>query len=163
METNRDDIGKLISGLATAAEHVKQGIQANPLNPVDVRLLALAEERGRVRPSEVAKQLDISPPSVTRHVQALESAGQLTIVADSKDGRSYLIEITEDGRDFLRRFRNDLIDMFRNLLKDWPPEEVATLATLLARLNGAMAEAVAARNKNQRSRRGGKNRWRQIT
>ena len=143
--------------LSGSAEHVRRNTEENPEDPVRMRLLALTLEHGRVRPSEVAEELEVSPPSVTRYVHALRKEGQISVVADPDDGRSYLIEVTEAGREVVRQFRDGLVDIFCELLSDWSPKEVATLARLLGRLNEEMTVVSA----NRRSPRGAKNWWRE--
>jgi Lrp/AsnC family leucine-responsive transcriptional regulator len=45
------------------------------LDEVDVKLLALLQADGRITNTDLAKQVDLSPPSVLQRVRALENAG----------------------------------------------------------------------------------------
>jgi DNA-binding MarR family transcriptional regulator len=154
MEVNEDDAWTLLSALFASTQFTQRGIAAHPLDPVTIRLLALAAERGTLRPSDAASELDVAPPTITRHVHALERDGRLVAVADPADGRSYIIEVTEAGHTALKEFREDLVARFRPVLEGFDSQEVHTLALLLSRLADSMGSvAVTARV------RAPKNRW----
>lgn len=94
-----------------------------------------------LRPSAIAQALHISPPSVTRHVKALEAAGAVTPVGDAADGRSYRLQITDQGRREVQDVRDGLVAAFRNVLGGWSVAEVSQLTALLNRLNEAISAA----------------------
>lgn len=139
---------------------MRRGTQANPRNPYTVQLLALAEERGPLRPSEVAESLEVAPPSATRYVQGCERVGHVKVLEDPSDGRTYLIEITDSGREVLRTLRAELLDIMRPLVDGWSQEEISTLTGLLNRLDEAMAKQQARPEPTNPAR---KNRWRTST
>lgn len=157
MEVNSDDrLWELTRRLWSVTQRVRRGTQANPRNPLTTRLLALADERGPLRPSEVAEQLEVAPPSATRYVQLCERDGHVKVLEDPSDGRTYLIEITDSGREVLRTLRAELLDIMRPLVGDWDPDEVHTLTRLLDRLDDAMA----AQQRRDQPGPAKKNRWR---
>lgn len=157
MEVNSDArLWDLTRRLWSVAQHVRRGTDANPRNPYTVRLLALADEHGPLRPSQVAEQLEVAPPSATRYVQGCERAGHVKVREDPADGRTYLIEITDSGREVLRTLRAELLDIMRPLVDGWSQQEITTLTGLLDRLDQAMAERQARPDAGPAR----KNRWR---
>ena len=161
MEVNSDArLWELTRRLWSVAQHVRRGTQANPRNPYTIQLLALAEERGPLRPSEVAEQLEVAPPSATRYVQGCERVGHVRVMEDPTDGRTYLIEITESGREVLRTLRGELLDIMRPLVEGWSEDEITALTGLLNRLDEAMAKQQARAEPPNPTK---KNRWRTST
>lgn len=118
-------------------------------------ILVLAESSdGGLRPSQAAEVLEVPPPSVTRHVQALHRAGLLVIDPDAEDRRGYRIAISPAGLTMLGSFRADLVARFAPVLQGWTDDEVTALADGLTRLGSSMAAA-----RSDRSRRGGTQSW----
>lgn len=64
--------------------------------------LARASER-RLRMSELAKRVMISPSGLTRAVDRLVSAGMVERERDTSDARVVLARLTEQGREAVRR------------------------------------------------------------
>lgn len=109
------------------------------LDGISVGLLSIAAQRGRLRPSEVADELQLNRSVVSRHLQSLEEAGAIRLVEDPADGRAWLVEVLPAGFAELRRFRAAITRIYGELLADWPPEDVDTLTALLVRLGESMA------------------------
>lgn len=104
-----------------------------------VGLLGLAVTRGEVTPSEAAAELDLPASSITRHAQALEDAGQVTVVRNPHDARSCLIRPTEAGVVEMRAIQEVGLEVFRGVVGGWTTEEVRTMAALTERLTAAWA------------------------
>lgn len=159
MEVTTDQMWALVRQLWTITQHVRRGQAASPHNAVTVQLLALAAERGPLRPQDVVNLLDVTAPSATRYVQSLEQAGQIDVIADANDGRTYLIQINDKGREVLDSLREDLLEATRPIFDDFAGEELETLLELLNRLTASMATHARARPVKQAR----KNRWRAST
>jgi DNA-binding MarR family transcriptional regulator len=157
MEVTTAQMWALVRQLWTITQHVRRGQASSPHNPVTVQLLALAAERGPLRPQDVVNLLDVTAPSATRYVQALEQAGQIDVIADAKDGRTYLIQINDNGREVLSALREDLLEAMRPIFDDFGGKELDTLLELLDRLTVSMATHSRARP----ARQARKNRWRE--
>jgi DNA-binding MarR family transcriptional regulator len=124
--------------MTTTSERLRRA-SAGAVDPLDIGLLALAAERGEVRPTEVAEHLDINPSSVTRHARGLVAAGQLTVSADPADGRASLIRITEAGRARLRQIFEDGVSAYAALLESWSVHDIQAFTSYLERLGEALA------------------------
>ena len=68
-------------------------------------LLALVDSRPGVPLGELAEAEGISAPSMSGHIDRLESAGLLRRVRSSTDRRRVGLELTKEGRTTLRRVR----------------------------------------------------------
>jgi DNA-binding MarR family transcriptional regulator len=111
-----------------------------------VGVLRLAAERGPIRPSDIALELDVGPSTVTRQVQALHAAEQVSVAADPKDGRAFLVEATAAGRKQLKEFDEIGLQVFSAVVEQWSDEELRQLTTLLDK----MIQTWASRGEDQR-------------
>jgi DNA-binding MarR family transcriptional regulator len=66
-----------------------------------VRLLALLEELGAARVSDVARADHSSQPTATAGIQRLEAAGWAERLVDARDGRASIVRLTPAGQDAL--------------------------------------------------------------
>src|SRR5262245_40448709 len=89
---------------------------------------------GKLRPSEIGERLDMAPSSVTRHVQALEDAGQVSVEPDPGDARTCLIEATAAGLEELDQLERAGLDAFGQVVQDWDIDDLQELTRLLRRL-----------------------------
>lgn len=138
----RQAILDLLAGLRACSRHVERGVAEHPLDELDVGLLMLAEASGgALRPSQAAEALEVTFPSVTRHVRGLEGAGHVAVDPDPDDRRSYRIVLTPAGKTLLDDFRDGLIARFAPVVAAWDPAELAALADGLNKLAAAMTAA----------------------
>jgi DNA-binding MarR family transcriptional regulator len=87
-----------------------------------------------MRPSAISEQLDMAPSSVTRHVQALEDAGHVTVRPDPQDARTCLIEATTAGSTELEQLELAGLATFDDVVADWSVRDLQQLAKLMKRL-----------------------------
>jgi DNA-binding MarR family transcriptional regulator len=113
---------------------------------------------GPLRPSAVGERLDLAPSSVTRHVQALEDAGHLTVRADPADARTCLIEATAEGRAELGHLQDVGVAVFEDVVAGWSAPDMQTLARLMSRLTEDWARRGPAARRQARAKN--QPRWR---
>ncbi|MGO2003300.1 MarR family winged helix-turn-helix transcriptional regulator [Arthrobacter rhombi] len=112
--------------------------QVHPdMEPGAYGLLAALQRRGTLRLTELAAEIGVGKPSVSRQVKMLEELGVLAKVADPADGRAQSITLTRAGAQQLAAAQTSRQHIFRDLLADWPDEELLSLAALLTKLNGS--------------------------
>ena len=100
-----------------------------------------APER-RLRPSELADRLLLTRSRISRLVDGLEHDRLVRRDSCSSDARGFFVELTEAGRVKLHAAAPDARALVRALFSaPFSEEELATLASLLARLPGAGAGA----------------------
>jgi DNA-binding MarR family transcriptional regulator len=105
-----------------------------PVDRAAAVILRRLEESELLRPSELAAQLEVEAPHVTRQVQRLEDLGYVAKVADVGDRRAQLIGLTPSGRDAARRIREASRSAIAGALDDWSEDELHDLADLLSRM-----------------------------
>lgn len=102
-----------------------------------VRILGLVAEQGPIRPSVIAADLGLTASSTSRHLAALEQAGQVELEADPTDNRTFLARVTDSGRADSAATVAAGTAAFTTVIADWPDEDVATARRLIERLSEA--------------------------
>lgn len=95
---------------------------------------------GKLRPSEIGERLDMAPSSVTRHVQALEDAGQVSVEPHPDDARTCLVLATQAGLDELDQLERAGLEAFEQVVQDWSERDLQELTRLLRRLAADWSE-----------------------
>ena len=98
-------------------------------------LLALLQDTGPLRASDLVARLGLDKSTVSRQVASLVDLGLVERTADPVDGRAQVLTPSAEGSARLARIRDARRARWEADLGDWPPEDVARLAELLGRLN----------------------------
>jgi DNA-binding MarR family transcriptional regulator len=88
------------------------------------------EGRG-LRVTDLAEQLRIDAPAVTRKAQQLERSGLVSRSRDTADARATRLQLTPQGRRTINRFLAARRKWLTSLLAGWPEAEQAEFARLL--------------------------------
>lgn len=110
----------------------KWGLSAPRLSALSVVVFG-----GPITLGDLARAEQVKPPTMTRLVQALESARLVTRTADSSDARIMWIKATQKGRRLLFKGRAARVSALSNRLASFTNEEVESLdaaAALLLRV-----------------------------
>jgi DNA-binding MarR family transcriptional regulator len=99
-------------------------------------LLALLQDAGPLRASDLVGRLGLDKSTVSRQVATLVDLGLVDRTADPADGRAQVLTTSEEGSERLARIRDVRRARWEADLADWPASDVARLGELLARLNG---------------------------
>ncbi|AKU14715.1 hypothetical protein VV02_00550 [Luteipulveratus mongoliensis] len=102
-----------------------------------VRVLGTVAAQGPIRPSAIAAGLGLTASATSRHLTALERAGQVTVEPDSHDSRTFLVRQTERGTAEVDTTIQAGSAVFAEVIADWSDEDVATARDLITRLNEA--------------------------
>jgi DNA-binding MarR family transcriptional regulator len=113
------------------------------LDPVAQLLLRMVIGQGPVRSSELAEQVGLSRPAVSRRVASLESAGLVASVRDPQDGRASLLSATDDGRARIDAITHSGAATVKDLVGDFTTDEIDTLTRLLKRFNDTSTARIA--------------------
>jgi DNA-binding MarR family transcriptional regulator len=98
-------------------------------------LLALLEDTGPLRASDLVSRLGLDKSTVSRQISSLADLGLVDRAADPVDGRAQVLTPSAEGSARLARIREVRRARWESDLGDWPAADVATLGELLARLN----------------------------
>jgi len=99
-------------------------------------LLALLQDAGPLRASDLVSRLGLDKSTVSRQISALVELGLVDRAADPMDGRAQVLTPSVEGASRLEHIRTVRRARWEADLSDWPADDVARLADLLARLNG---------------------------
>jgi len=105
-----------------------------------IRVLGTVATLGPVRPGTIAAELGLTASATSRHLTALERAGQITVGPDPHDSRTFLVRQTEDGRAEINATIQAGTAVFADVIADWPDADVSTALTLITRLNQAWTQ-----------------------
>ncbi|MDP9390047.1 MAG: MarR family transcriptional regulator [Actinomycetota bacterium] len=108
-------------------------------------LLALLQDLGPLRAGDLVLRLGQDKSTVSRQVARLVELGLVERSVDPADGRAQVLAPSTEGSARLAGIRAARRARWEADLSDWPTEDVATLAELLARINriGEAREAEA--------------------
>jgi len=98
-------------------------------------LLALLQDAGPLRASDLVLRLGLDKSTVSRQVATLVTLGLLDRAPDPEDGRAQVLTPSAEGAARLAKIRDARRARWEADLADWPSSDVATLAELLGRLN----------------------------
>lgn len=99
-------------------------------------LLVLLAEEGPLRVGEVARWFRLDKSTVSRHLGRLAAAQLIEPVTNPTDARSAPLRVTDAGTAQLAEIRRARHERMRAAVAEWPEDDIAGLARLLARLNG---------------------------
>lgn len=99
-----------------------------------IRVLQVVALDGPLRPGDISRTLRMAASSVTRHMQALEDAGQVRVSEHPDDARTCMVQATKAGHDELRRIGQTGASVFSHVVADWDAEDLRVLTGLLRRL-----------------------------
>ena len=94
-------------------------------------LYVLYVEGTSLRLTDLAEQLQIEAPAVTRKAQHLERSGLVSRTPDPNDGRVTQLQLTTQGRRTINRILTVRRDWLTTLLADWPEASQIEFARLL--------------------------------
>jgi DNA-binding MarR family transcriptional regulator len=114
------------------------------LSPLDLSvaqmavLVVLRDSKRPIMTKELAARLHLESPSVTTMIDRLERSGLIKRVADSKDRRKRLVDLTPKGRNVLDRAcgpYRDVHDLMFNVLDDDERDHLITAMQKFCREN----------------------------
>jgi DNA-binding MarR family transcriptional regulator len=109
----------------------------NELSIASMSVLGSLFRHGDLTVGELAALERVQPPSMTRHINALEEGGYVTRTPHETDGRVVVVELTPAGRDRVLADRRRRDEWLSRQLRDLTAEEREILraaAPLLQRL-----------------------------
>lgn len=102
-------------------------------------LLMTLEDIGASTIGTLAATLGLDASTVTRQIAAMEAEGLIERGSDPQDRRCSIIRASERGSSLMQSVRGRRVERIDALLSEWPAKDLAALARLLGRFNGAIA------------------------
>ncbi|WP_405097902.1 MarR family winged helix-turn-helix transcriptional regulator [Oceanobacillus sp. FSL H7-0719] len=100
-----------------------------------ILLLGHLNRHGKSRPSDIAKTLGLTPPSVTHLSEKLVKRNLAVRQVDEKDRRIVYLAITQGGIDIVDKAHDEGRILRENLLEKLTEDEVTQLLVLYEKLN----------------------------
>jgi DNA-binding MarR family transcriptional regulator len=146
MTPDRSDIERLAAALHAVTSGIERARRKIPEAATLSVLQVLAWARRTdpamtVRPSDLAGALDVHRSAITRHLQNLEQAGQVSLTVDPADRRSWIVRLTDAGLAEADRLMSVGLDRYAAFVADWDADDVRTLTELLLRFEASRAKA----------------------
>ena len=113
------------------------------LGATEEKTLTLLSQLGPLTAGEIASRTGLTTPSVTGLLDRLESKGMVQRVRDPHDRRRVIVEPNQERLAELDQLFNALQETFRELLKRYSDEQLATIADFLARAAQRSQEFIA--------------------
>lgn len=102
------DVAPLANELRLAihrlTRRLRQQHPTHDLTLTQISALAIIWREGPITAGELATREQVRPPSITRVVDGLESAGVVVRKNNPADGRQVLVEITQEGVDRMESY-----------------------------------------------------------
>jgi DNA-binding MarR family transcriptional regulator len=122
---------QLYVGLVHSSRHLRRLDHELGLSPARFALLATLRYRGPQTVSRLAQLEDVSQPTVTKLVNALEAGGLVHRQPDPGDGRASLVHLSPGGRALVRRARARKIEYIESVTAGLDAHSVSALASAL--------------------------------
>jgi len=130
------DRREVAEGLHAVAIHVLRRVrrvdEETGLTAARLSALSVLVFGGPTTVGRLARAEQVSSPTMSRLVRALEREGLATREAHERDGRSVLVRATDHGRAILERGRERRLTELAGLLAALEPGDLATLASAAA-------------------------------
>ena len=122
--------------LHSAAIHLLRGVRKEDehtgVGPARLSALSVLVFAGPMRLTRLARIEQVKPPTMTKIIAGLESAGLVRRRADAEDARAVRLEATPRGMKLLQEGRRRRVDRLTTALESLTPEEVDVLARAAA-------------------------------
>lgn len=100
-----------------------------------LQILGILQARGEpLRVGEIATEMRVEGPHVTRQVTNLERKGLVHRVVDPSDRRARLVELTPTGDEVNSRYRKVVMDWLAQAFAAWSKEDLDDLVRLGGRM-----------------------------
>ncbi|CAN5867854.1 hypothetical protein BH10CHL1_BH10CHL1_50470 [soil metagenome] len=151
MSPTHDDVQQMVQALFTVAGGLERARKRIPAAS-RLAVLQLIAAQDKIRPTTIATELGLHQSTITRHIRALEEAGQVILMIDANDRRACTITLTAAGRAEVERLTQIGLDRFAAFVASWEADEVRTLTHLLVKFEESKAK-VASQAPRPRGRR----------
>ena len=100
----------------------------------------MLDHAGELSQREMAKHLNVTPPSITAAIQKMEKEGYIRRRPDEKDQRIMRLSITEKGEACLKDIKDVAMKMDAGMFKGMSQEEKLLLRRLLLQMRDNLSE-----------------------
>jgi DNA-binding MarR family transcriptional regulator len=109
------------------------------LDRVACLVLKAVAVNGSIRVTDLARELGVEVPTMSRHVANLTQTGYLLKSPDLVDGRVSWVELTDRGRHTIERLETERRAVLSNVFSNWTRSDRDTFVDLLDRFSSDLA------------------------
>jgi MarR family transcriptional regulator, organic hydroperoxide resistance regulator len=134
--------------LVTLREHKRlmlRTLAGQGTHPGQIFCLHMLAGHDGLSQRELAEALRLSPPTVSKMLQAMQKSGAVERRPDAADQRLTRVFLTPAGRDLERQMRAVVAEFVNETIGVLPENDRRELARLLGRLGANMSQALARR------------------
>ncbi len=110
------------------------------LKPGQAGILFMLNHEGELSQREMAKHMNVTPPSITAAIQKMEKEGYIRRRPDEKDQRVMRLSITEKGEACLQNIKDVAMEMDAGMFKGMSQEEKLLLRRLLIQMRDNLSD-----------------------
>lgn len=114
--------------------HAREADRSSGLGPARLSALSVLVYGGACTIGELASAEQVTPPTMTRIVQGLESDGLAKREVSAQDARAFIVRATPKGRQALLRARDARLKRIQDLLASASAADLEMLEQALARV-----------------------------
>ncbi|MFJ6416595.1 MarR family winged helix-turn-helix transcriptional regulator [Paeniglutamicibacter sp. NPDC091659] len=103
------------------------------LDPGAITMVTILGSAGPQRPSALAARMVTGASNISKIVARLQEAGAIQKLADPRDSRASLVELTAAGRDMAEALTRSGTSLVTELIGQWSTEDRSDLLRLLDR------------------------------
>jgi DNA-binding MarR family transcriptional regulator len=136
-----ENLGPLIEIIAIltrkAAEIQSAGLQAEGFTELSLRQIFYLDVIARCEnptPSELARIVKVTRPSITAAIDKLERMGLIRKAASDDDRRSYHLHLSDKGREVTNAHQHVHAHLAQQLTNGLEPEEIKTFIRLIHKI-----------------------------
>ena len=105
-----------------------------------MRVMGLIAARDAVRPAVIARELQLTKSAVSRHLAALDDAGEIELDEDPDDGRTHLVRLSDAGHTRIAQGLEMGTQRFAEAVASWSEEDIVAARVSVQRLMAAWAD-----------------------
>jgi DNA-binding MarR family transcriptional regulator len=125
---------QLYVALGRIVRALRQEAPSSEVGPGGLSVLVVLDGQGPQRIGALAEAVAVTPPSMTRIINALETEGLVDRQPDPLDGRAQVVAMTAAGRALLTSGKEVKLAALRRRIADLPAEERTRLEAALTAL-----------------------------
>ena len=136
-----EQLGVQVRTMLTAVRVFKRQTPSAGIPPGTIGVLAAIAAEPGSHVKSLAAECALDPSTVSRAVATLVKAGLVERSADPHVGRASVLAATDHGRAALEEVMTHHHRQLADALRDWTPEELTALSTMLQRFTDDLMEA----------------------
>lgn len=130
------ELARQLTGIGAVKRELARSLPPD-CPPGAAAVLTVLDRHGEMRLSRLAEFMAVDISVTSRHVTHIADRGWIERETDPGDGRCRILRITPTGRALLGELGARYTASLERALRDWSPQDIDVLNTLLARLRSS--------------------------